>query len=47
MVADLVKEKLVFMRRLQVYHEVPVSYIDKSGLQGIGIRWVYTNKVML
>ena len=24
--------------------EVPVSFLDKSGLEAIGTRWVYTNK---
>ena len=37
MVADAIKEELMFMRKLQVYHEVPVSYLDNC-------RWVYTNK---
>ena len=37
-VADAIKEELVFMRELQVYHEVLVSYLDKSGLE------VYTHK---
>ena len=31
-VADAVKEELMSMRRLQVYHEVLGSYLDKSGL---------------
>ena len=44
MVAVAIKEELMFMRRLQVYHEVPVSYLDKSGLKAFGTRWVYTNK---
>ena len=26
----------MFMRELQVYHEVPVSYLDKSGLEATG-----------
>ena len=30
------------MRKLQVYHEVLVTYLDKSGLKAIGTRWVYT-----
>ena len=30
--------------KLQVYREVPVSYLDKSLLKAIGTRWVYTNK---
>ena len=47
LVADAIKEELMFMRKLQVYHEVPVSYVDKSGIEAIGARWVYTNKVML
>ena len=34
----------MFMRELQIYHEAPVSYLDKSGLKAIGTRWVYTNK---
>ena len=44
MVADALKEQLMFMRTLQVYHEVLVSFLDKSGLKAIGTRWVYTNK---
>ena len=39
MVADAVKEELMFMRELQVYHD-----LDQSGLKAIGTRWVYTNK---
>ena len=42
--AEAVKEELMFMRKLRVCHEVPVSYLDKSGLKSIGTRWVYTNK---
>ena len=38
------KEELVFIRKLQVYHEVLVSYLNKSGLKTIGTRWVYTKK---
>ena len=41
---DVSKEELMFMRKLQVYHEVLVSYLDKSGLKAVGTRWVYTNK---
>ena len=44
LVADAVKDELMFMRKLQVYHEVPASYRDKSGLKPIGTRWVYTNE---
>ena len=33
LVADAIKEELTFMRNLQVYHEVPVSFLDKSGLK--------------
>ena len=44
LVADAIKEEFMFMRKLRVYHEVPVSYLDKSGLKAIGTRWVYTNK---
>ena len=44
LVADAVKEELIFMRKLRVCHEVPVSFLDKSGLKAIGTRWVYTNK---
>ena len=44
MVADAVKEELMFLRMLQVYHDVLVSYLDKSGLKAIGTRWIYTNK---
>ena len=40
MVADFIKEELRFMRKLQVKHEVPVSYLDKPGLKAIGTRWV-------
>ena len=43
-VADAIKDELMFMRELQVYHGVLVSYLDKSGLKAIGTRWVYTNK---
>ena len=39
LVADAIKEELMFMRKLQVYHEVPASYLDKSGLKAIGTRW--------
>ena len=42
-VGDSVKEDLVFMCRSQVYHKVPVSYLDKSGLKAIGTRWIYKN----
>ena len=31
--ADAIKEELMFMRKLQVYHEVLVSYLDRSGLK--------------
>ena len=41
LVADAIKEELMFMREIRVYHEVPV---DKSGLKTIGTRWVYANK---
>ena len=44
MKADAVKEEWMFMRRLQVYHEVHVSYLDKSGLRTVGARWIYTDK---
>ena len=44
LVADAIKEKLMFMRKLQVYHEVPVSYLDKYGLKAFSTRWVCTNK---
>ena len=44
LVADAIKKELMFMRKLQIYHEVPVSYLDKSGLKTIGTRWVHTNK---
>ena len=44
LVAGAIKEELMFMRKLRVYHEVLVSYLDKSGLKAIGTRWVYTNK---
>ena len=30
LVADAIKEELMFMRKLRVYHAVPVSYLDKS-----------------
>ena len=33
----------MFMRKLRVYHEVPVRCLDKSGLKAIGTRWVDTN----
>ena len=44
LVAGAIKEKLMFMRKLQVYHEVPVSYLDKSGLKAFSTRWVCTKK---
>ena len=44
MVAGAIKEELMFMRKLQVNQEVPVSYLDKSGLKAIGTRWLYMNK---
>ena len=44
MVADAVKEEFAFMRWLQVYHKVPGSYRDESGLRPIGTRWIYTNE---
>ena len=44
MVADATKEELMFMRKLQVHHEVLVSYLNKSGLKTIGTRWVYTKQ---
>ena len=43
-VADAIKEESTFIRTLHVYHEVPASYLDMSGLKAIGTRWVYTNK---
>ena len=44
LVADASKEELMFMRKLQVYHEIPVNYLDNSGLKAIGTRWVDTHK---
>ena len=44
MVDDAVQEEFMSMRSLQVYHEVFVSYIHKSGLKG---RWIYTTKATL
>ena len=44
LVADAIKEELMFMRKLRVHHEVPTNYLDESGLKTIGTRWVYTNK---
>ena len=44
LVADAIKEELIFPRKLQVYHEVPVSYLEKSGLKAIGTQWFHTNK---
>ena len=44
LVADAIKEELILVRNLRVYHEVLVSYLGKSGLKAIGTRWVYTNK---
>ena len=38
LVADAMNEELMSLP------EVPVSYLDKSGLKAIGTRWVYTNK---
>ena len=43
MVAVAVKEESMFMRKLQVYHEVPSTYLDQSRLKAIGTRWVCTN----
>ena len=43
MVAASFMEELLFMRKLQVYHEVHASYLDKSGLKAIETRWTYTN----
>ena len=41
MVADAVKEELIFMRRLlHVHREFLVSHLDKSGLNAIETRWV-------
>ena len=37
----------MYMRKLQVYHEVPVSYLDNSGLKAIGIRRAYTNNEVM
>ena len=44
LVAEAIKEELMFMRKLRVYHEAPASYLNESGLEAIGTRWVYTNK---
>ena len=44
MVADAVKGEFMFMRGLHIYHEVPVSDLDKSELKAIGTRWAYTIK---
>ena len=44
LVADAIKEELMFTRKQQVYHEVPVSYLEKSGLKAIRTQWVHTNK---
>ena len=44
LVADVFKEASKFMCKPQVYHEAPVSYLDKSGLKAVGRRWVCTNK---
>ena len=33
-----IKEELKFMRSLRVYHEVLVSFLDKSWLTAIGTR---------
>ena len=30
LVADAIKEELMFMRKQRVYYEVPVSYLDRS-----------------
>ena len=38
LVDDAIKEELMFMRKLRVHHEVPVSYLDKSGSKAIGAR---------
>ena len=35
LVADAIYEELLFMRKLQVYHEVLVSCLDKLGLEAI------------
>ena len=44
MVGDAMKQELILMRKLQVYHGVLVSFLNKSGLKTIRTRWVYTNK---
>ena len=36
LVEDASKEELMFMRKPGIYHEVPVSYLDKSGLRPLG-----------
>ena len=38
---DAIKEKLMFMRKLRVYHVGPASFLDMSGLNAIGRRWVH------
>ena len=47
LVADAIKKELMFMRKLQVYHEVPVSYLYKCGLKVIGTRCSTRTKMML
>ena len=44
LMANNAKEELMFMRRLQVFLEVPASYGDKCGLKAFGTQWVWTNK---
>ena len=44
LVAEASKEELMFMRKLQVFCQVPASYLDESGLKAVGTRWVHTNK---
>ena len=44
MVAGAIKEELMFMRKLQVYPEVLVSYLDKSGFNAIGTRRMYEQR---
>ena len=36
LVADAIKAVLMFMRKVRVHHEVPVSYLDKSVLHEQG-----------
>ena len=44
MVGDAVKDELMFMRKLQVYHEASLSFLDKFGLKDMRTPWINTKK---